>query len=200
MIRLGITGGIGSGKSTISQLLKLRGIPIYISDVESKKLTETSPIIQHKLIRAFGSKLYKNNKLNKPLFANIIFNDKEKLALANSIIHPEVDKHFNQWCVQKAKQYPLAGLESAILYESGMVKLTDKVLLIYTPIEERIKRTMARDNISLEKVMERMNNQDADENKLRKADYILYNDEKQSVIKQIEYLLKNIVKDNGSII
>lgn len=200
MIRLGITGGIGSGKSTISQLLKLHGIPVYISDVESKKLTETSPIIQQKLILAFGNQLYENNQLNKPLFASIIFNNKEKLALANSIIHPEVDKHFNQWCTQKAKQYPLAGLESAILYESGMVRLTDKVLLVYTPIEERIRRTMVRDNISLKKVLERINNQDTDENKLRKADYILYNNEKQSVIKQIEYLLKNIIKDNGSII
>lgn len=192
MIRLGITGGIGSGKSTISKLLKLYNIPVYISDIESKKLTESSPIIREKLTDAFGKDIYENNKLNKALFASIIFSDKAKLALANSIIHPEVDKHYNAWCANMAKEHAIIGLESAILYESGMVRLTDMVILVYTPIEDRIRRTMKRDNLSIEKIIERINNQDSDEDKLDKVDHVIFNDENQSIIKQTEYLLKNI--------
>lgn len=192
MIRLGITGGIGSGKSTISKLLKLYNIPVYISDIESKKLTESSPIIREKLTDAFGKDIYENNKLNKALFASIIFSDKAKLALANSIIHPEVDKHYNEWCTNMAKEHAIIGLESAILYESGMVRLTDMVILVYTPIEDRIRRTMKRDSLSIEKIIERMNNQDSDENKLDKVDHVIFNDENQSIINQTEYLLKNI--------
>lgn len=192
MIRLGITGGIGSGKSTISKLLKLYNIPVYISDMESKKLTESSPIIREKLTDAFGKDIYEYNKLNKALFASIIFSDKAKLALANSIIHPEVDKHYNEWCANMAKEHAIIGLESAILYESGMVRLTDMVILVYTPIEDRIRRTMKRDSLSIEKIIERMNNQDSDEDKLDKVDHVIFNDENQSIIKQTEYLLKNI--------
>lgn len=183
MIRLGITGGIGSGKSTVSEIFKLLGIPVYIADIESKKLTESSPLIRQKLIEAFGSDLYNGNKLNKPLLASYIFNDKEKLATANSIIHPEVDKHYCHW-VEVHKDQPIVAVETAILYESGMKRLTDKVLVVYTPLEERIRRTMLRDNVSREKVEERIASQMSDEKKAELADFLVYNDEKCSLIRQ----------------
>jgi len=192
MIRLGITGGIGSGKSTISNLIKIYGIPVYISDIESKKLTESSPIIREKLIQSFGEELYNGHILNKALLANIIFNDKKKLALANSIIHPEVDKHYNEWCKIQSKNHNLIALESAILYESNMVRFTDKVMLVYTPLEDRIEKTMRRDNITREKILERINNQESDEGKIKKADFVVFNNEKLSLIKQIESLLQNL--------
>lgn len=192
MIRLGITGGIGSGKSTISNLLQVYGIPVYISDIESKKLTENSPVIREKLIKSFGENLYNGQVLNKPLLANLIFNDKNKLALANSIIHPEVDKHYNEWCKTQSKNHDLIGLESAILYESNMVRFTDKVLLVYTPLEDRIEKTIKRDNTTREKIFERINNQESDEDKIKKADFVVFNNEELSLIKQVEFILQNL--------
>lgn len=191
MIRLGITGGIGSGKSTVTNIIRLLDIPVYIADIESKKLTESSPIIRKQLMEAFGDNLYKNNKLDKQLLASYIFNDKHKLSVANSIIHPVVDKHFCEW-VERNKNYPIVAVEAAILYESGMEKLTDKVMTVYTPLEERIQRTMLRDNTSREKVLERINSQLSDEEKVKRADYVIYNDETKSLIQQSLNIIENI--------
>lgn len=191
MIRLGITGGIGSGKSTISEVLKLLGIPVYIADIESKKLTETSSVIREKLIVFLGVDLYQNNQLNKKLLASIIFNDKTKLAKVNSIIHPEVDKHYTEW-VNNHKDYKIVGLETAILYESNMVRLTDKTLVVYTPLEDRIRRTMLRDGSTREQVIERINNQMPDEEKIKLADFIIYNNEIQSIIEQTEKIITKL--------
>ncbi len=183
MIRLGITGGIGSGKSTVTTIIQLLGIPVYIADIESKKLTESSPIIRKKLIEVFGDSLYDGHKLNKQLLASYIFNDKQKLAITNSIIHPVVDKHYCEW-VEKHLHHPIVALEAAILYESGMERLTDKVIVVYTPLEERIQRTMLRDNTTRERVLERINSQLSDEEKLKRADYVIYNNETESLIQQ----------------
>lgn len=191
MIRLGITGGIGSGKSTVTELLKIQGIPVYIADIESKKLTESSPIIKDKLQSYFGKELYKEGKLDKQLFASIIFKDPDKLALANSIIHPEVYKHYFDWLRIHSNSH-LIVLESAILYESGMIEYVDKTLLVYTVIEERIKRVMLRDGINRELVESRMNNQMSEEEKAKRSDYIIDNNEKISVIAQISHLLKEL--------
>lgn len=192
MIRIGITGGIGSGKSTVSELFRLFGIPVYIADIESKKITANSPVVRDKLTKAFGKELYLDNQLNKTLLASIIFSDKEKLALANSIIHPEVDKHYAKWCENQSKTHQILGLETAILYESGMVKLTDKVLLVYTSLAERVTRTMKRDNTTKDKVLERINNQESDEEKMKKVDFIIYNNEKYSLINQTKNILQTI--------
>lgn len=191
MIRLGITGGIGSGKSTVTNIIKLLGIPVYIADIESKKLTESSPIIRQKLIKAFGSNLYNGNQLDKQLLASYIFNDKHKLAIANSIIHPEVDKHFCEW-LEKNQHYDIVALEAAILYESGMERLTDKIMVVYTPLEDRIQRTILRDNTTRERVLERINSQLSDDEKLKRADYVVYNDETKSLIQQSLKIIENI--------
>lgn len=194
MKRLGITGGIGSGKSTVSEIIRLLGIPVYIADVESKKLTESSPIIRKKLIEAFGDDLYNGNRLNKEILASYIFNDKHKLAIANSIIHPVVEEHFGEW-VERHKHYPIVALEAAILYESGMAKLADLVAVVYTPLEDRVQRTMIRDNTTRERVLERINSQLSDDEKIKRADYVVYNDETKSLIHQSITLIKNVKDD-----
>lgn len=191
MIRLGITGGIGSGKSTVTDIVKLLDIPVYIADIESKKLTESSPIIREKLIEAFGDNLYNGYKLNKQLLASYIFNDKHKLAIANSIIHPVVDEHFCEW-VENHQHHPIIALEAAILYESGMERLTDKIMVVYTPLEERIRRTMLRDNTTRDKVLERINSQLSDDEKVKRADYVVYNDETKSLIQQSLNILEKL--------
>lgn len=192
---LGITGGIGSGKSTISKLISLYGIPVYIADIESKKLTATSPSIREKLIEAFGENLYNGNILNKQLFASIIFNDKQKLEIANKIIHPEVEANFNEWC-SKRTHYPILAKESAILFESGFNRLVDKIVMVYTPLEERIERVMKRDGVTRELVMERISSQMSDEEKASKADFIIRNDENTFVIPQIDSLLSELRQNN----
>lgn len=192
MIKIGVTGGIGSGKSIVTGIFEILNIPVYIADIESKKLTATSPVIRTKLIDLFGENLYEGNKLNKQLLASLIFNDKDKLAAANSIIHPEVDKHFCNW-VESHSDEPLLVVEAAILYESGMNRLTDKVIAVYTPLEERIHRVMKRDNVDRERVMERINNQMADEEKAARADFVIRNDETKSLIQQCLDIIHKLV-------
>lgn len=191
MVRLGITGGIGSGKSTVTELLKIQDIPVYIADIESKKLAESSSIIKEKLQKSFGKELYKDGKLDKQLFANIIFKDKDKLALANSIIHPEVYKHYFEWLNMHADSEIIA-VESAILYESGMIEYVDKTLLVYTAIEERIKRVILRDGVNRELVVSRINSQMPEEEKAKRSDYIIDNNETISVIVQLIDILREL--------
>lgn len=197
MIKLGITGGIGSGKSTVATLLKLNGVPIYNADAETKKLNDTSPIIRKQLEKHFGEDLYINNRLDKKKFANIIFNDTEKLNLANSIIHPEVLKHFTNWCEQHSN-IPIVALEAAILFESNFHKYLHKVVTVYSPRDVRVKRVSERDKVSRDMIESRIKHQMAETEKIRMADYVIINDNQNSLIYQVENLLKDI-KSNQNI-
>lgn len=192
MIRVGLTGGIGSGKSTVSKIFEVLNIPIYIADIESKKLTANSPIIRGKLINLFGEELYEGDKLNKQLLASYIFSDKEKLEATNAIIHPEVDRHFCNW-VEENSDKPLVVVEAAILFESGMNRFTDKTIMVYTSKEERIRRVMLRDHTDREKVEERINNQMPDEEKVKRSDFIIYNDGRKSLIEQTLHIIDELL-------
>lgn len=191
MIKIGITGGIGSGKSTVSEIFSLFGIPVYIADAESKKLVNTSPTVRKKLTEVFGKDLYRNGTLDKALFASMIFNDKKKLEIANGIIHPEVEKDFLAW-ISKHKDYPIIAKEAAILFESGFNKFVDAVITVYTPLEQRIQRTVERDAVSREKVLERINSQMPDEEKVKLSDFTIVNDETQSLISQVLNILHKL--------
>lgn len=184
MIKLGITGGIGSGKSTVSEIFSLLGVPVYIADKESKRLTKTSVVIKEQLITLFGEQLYQNEALNKALLASYIFNDKEKLDKVNKIIHPVVGNDFIEW-LELHKNSEIVAQEAAILFESGFNKLVDKVIVVYTPLEIRIKRTMDRDGVSREKVQERIENQMSDEKKVELSDFVIVNDGTLSLIEQV---------------
>lgn len=191
MIKLGITGGIGSGKSTVSEIFALCGIPVYIADVESKKLVATSSVICEKLIGLFGKELYEGGMLNKALLASHIFNDKEKLQTVNAIIHPEVEKDFRLW-VESHGQYEVVAHEAAILFESGFDALMDKIVMVYTPLEMRIQRTIKRDNTSYEKVLERIQNQMPDEEKAKLSDFVIVNDGTRSLIEQVLHITQQL--------
>lgn len=191
MVKIGITGGIGSGKSIVSTLLQLHGIPVYYADEETKALNNTSPIIKEQLIKHFGEDLYFNNELNKKKFADIIFNDPEKLKLANSIIHPEVLKHFKEWCNQNSTHLIVA-LEAAILFESDFHKYLDKVVTVYSSHSTRIKRVSERDNVPTEMVENRMQHQMPEAEKIRMSEYVIVNDYQNSLIKQVESLIEDI--------
>lgn len=191
MIKLGITGGIGSGKSTVSEIFSLCGVPVYIADVESKKLVATSPVIREQLIGLFGEELYKGGVLNKALLASHIFNDKEKLDKVNKIIHPEVKKDFEKW-LEINHHHEIIVHEAAILFESGFDKFMDKILMVYTPVELRIQRTMARDNVPYDKVLERIQNQMPDEEKVKLSNFVIVNDDTRSLIGQVLCTIQNI--------
>lgn len=191
MIKLGVTGGIGSGKSVVSQLLELFGIPVFYADKESKRLTSSSPVIKEKLIDMFGDEIYEGGKLNKPLLASHIFNDVNKLQAVNSIIHPEVIKRFENWA-EEHKDSRVIAHEAAILFESGLNIFMDKIALVYAPLNVRIDRVMKRDNVTEQKVLERIKNQMSDEDKMILSDYVIYNDEKHSLISQVADLLSDL--------
>lgn len=191
MIILGITGGIGSGKTTVTNIFSLMNIPIYIADIESKRITTSSPLVREKLIALFGAELYNGSELNKPLLASHIFSDKSKMQQVNAIIHPEVEKDFVLW-LEKHQGAKIVMHEAAILFESGFDKLVDKTITVYTPYEERIKRTMKRDNITREEVIGRISNQMSDEKKKELSDFIIVNDNKHSLIEQVCTILKQL--------
>lgn len=191
MTILGITGGIGSGKSTVSELFHICGIPVYTADDESKKLVATSPVIREKLIAMFGEDLYKDGILNKALLASYIFTDSEKLNKVNAIIHPEVEKHFENWVANHSGNKIVAH-EAAILFESGFNRLVDKVVMVYAPLEIRMDRVMQRDNTSRELVEARINNQMSDEEKAKLSDFVIVNDGTCSLIEQVLKVLQQI--------
>lgn len=193
MIVLGVTGGIGSGKSTVSELLRLNGIPVYTADDESKKLVASSPIIREKLIELFGNDLYDGEILNKALLASHIFTDKNKLDKVNTIIHPEVEKHFREWIKDK-KQYPIVAQEAAILFESGFQRLVDKVIMVYAPLDIRIERVVNRDKVSREMVIDRVKNQMSDEEKAKLSDFVIVNDGTSSLIDQVMEIIQQLKK------
>jgi len=192
MILIGLTGGIGSGKSIISRLLGVMGIPVYIADTESKRLTETSPVIKKKLTEKFGIDLYAEGKLNKALLASLIFGNDDNRHYVNSVIHPEVKNDFDRWKAQQSQSTILA-IETAILFESGFSNSVDVSVMVTAPEDLRIRRVELRDGWSRESIVSRIQSQLPEEEKIRLSDYVIYNDDKQALIPQIEKLLEKIM-------
>lgn len=190
MIKIGITGGIGSGKSVIASLLELSGVPVYIADTESKQLTETSPVIREKLTALFGETLYTAEGLDKKQLASYIFGNPDRLKEVNAIIHPEVNRHFQAWADKQ--NTPLCAIESAILFESGFNRAVDVSLMVYAPMEVRIRRVLERDAASREEVIRRIGSQLPDEVKKEKSDYVIFNDGKQALLPQVTAFLEKL--------
>ena len=188
---IGLTGGIGSGKTTVANYLIERQIPVYIADDEARKITDSKKVTL-KIIKAFGNEIIENQKVNRKALANIVFKNKEKLAQLNAIIHPEVQKHFKKWLKSK-QDYSFVVKESAILFESGSYKDCDVVILVTAPIETRIERTMKRDNVTRETILNRINNQLSEEEKIKKSDFIIQNTSLKDTYNQIEEMLKKLI-------
>lgn len=188
---IGLTGGIGSGKTTVANYFIEKGIPVYIADDEARKITDSKKVTS-KIKKIFGNEVIENDKVNRASLASIVFNDKEKLAQLNAIIHPEVKKHFEKWLKSKLDD-KFVIKESAILFESGSYLNCDAIIMVTAPLETRIERTINRDNSSRESVLQRINNQMLDEEKIKKSDYIIQNTILTDTYKQIENLLKKLI-------
>lgn len=170
---IGLTGGIGSGKSSIAQHIESLGVPVYIADIEAKKILETDAVIA-KVVALFGEYILDKEKIDKKKIAALVFQDPEKLRKYNNIIHPEVFLHFQNW-VKQYENFPLVVKEAAILFESGSYKNCDKIILVTAPKETRIKRVMKRDGVSREAVEQRMAHQWDDEKKKALSDFVIEN-------------------------
>ncbi|MFH4968807.1 dephospho-CoA kinase [Gaetbulibacter sp. M240] len=173
MIIVGLTGGIGSGKTTVAKMFKKLGIPIYIADKEAKKLMRNSKIIQRKLKALFGTEAYINNELNKPFIAERIFSDKSLLEKMNAIVHPKVTRHFEKWVNKQNAPYVIK--EVAILFETGGYKQCDFVITVTAPKSVKTDRLMQRDNTTEEKIEAIMNNQWTDDKRLNLTDFTIKN-------------------------
>ena len=189
MIKIGITGGIGSGKSVVCEIFRLFGVPVFDADTEAKKLNDTSPTIREKLTQLFGNDLYHSHSLNRQKLASFIFSNSENLCKVNAIIHPEVAMHFEKWA-KKQKHVPFAIIESAILFESEFDKLVDKTIAVFAPQDIRIERITKRDNITLSQIKARMNSQISEEEKAKRADFVIVNDNRKSLIEQVKEILE----------
>ena len=184
MKKIGLTGGIGSGKSTVAEIFRHLGIPVFNSDEEARKLQDENVEVKKAIAKIFGETIYVNGKLNREKVASIVFADKKKLEELNAIVHPAVAKAFELFCTQH-KNSPFVLKEAAILFEIGAEKLLDGMIVVAAPDELRILRVMDRDGSSREDVLKRMKNQLPQEDKVKKADYLIVNDGKQMLIPQV---------------
>ena len=192
MIKVGITGGIGSGKSLICQVFSQLKVPVYYADIAAHLLSETDPEIRHGLITLLGGDIYNGRSMNKILMAELIFNDKSLLEKVNQIIHPMVTAHFNEWCANHAAcQYVIE--ESAILFESNAYLAFDKIITVTAPEDIRIQRVISRKNMTLEKVKAIIKNQLPDKEKIMRSHYIIINDGKKLVIPQVLELHQSFI-------
>ncbi|MBK7306223.1 MAG: dephospho-CoA kinase [Chitinophagaceae bacterium] len=183
MLKIGITGGIGSGKSTVANLFEVLGIPVYNADLAAKRLMNEDVALKEKIKQQFGDDVYKNEKLDNKYLAQIVFSSEEKLNLLNSIVHPATINDANAWMLKQTTPYTLK--EAALLFESGAAELLDYVIGVTAPAPLRLQRVMQRDNSSREEVMARMNKQMDEEIKMKLCNFIITNDEQQLLIPQV---------------
>lgn len=183
---IGLTGGIGSGKTTVANFFKELEVPVYIADVEAKKIMNTSASIKKALISLFGKKSYLNDELNRKFIASKVFKDKNLLQKLNNIVHPEVEKHFKVWKANQDQPYVI--YEAAIIFENNAQSKFDYTILVTAPQDIKVKRVLNRDHATEQEVMSRMENQWDDSKKEKLANFIIENIDLEDTKSQIYQL------------
>ena len=189
MISIAITGGIGSGKTYVSNMFQERGIPIYNADTEAKRLMVQDEVIRKELVALVGEEVYQGAELNKPLLASYLFSSAEHVQQINSIVHPRVKADFIEW-LKARLEYEVAGIESAILFEAGFRDSVDSVIMVSSPEELRLARAMKRDRATEQQIRNRMSAQMNEDEKIKMADFVICNDETQPLDEQISFILQ----------
>jgi dephospho-CoA kinase len=180
---IGLTGGIGSGKSVVAKVFATLGIPVFNADEEAKQIMQSSPEIKTKLIQQFGSSIYNEFGLQKEKLAAIVFNDPFQLQLLNAIVHPVTIQAAKDWAAKQTSPYVIK--EAALIFESGSAEGLSKVIGVTAPLSLRIHRVMQRDGVTKDQVEARMRNQISETIKMRLCDFVIYNDNQQMVIPQV---------------
>ncbi len=182
-IRVGITGGIGSGKTTVARIFEVLQIPVYYADDAAKRIMNEDELLRRSIIKEFGENAYTNNILNRGYLASIVFRDKKKLAALNALVHPATIRNSNAW--MKKQTSPYAIREAALIFESGVQDQLDYVIGVSAPLELRMERAMSRDGLTREQVMERMDRQINETIKMRLCDFVIVNDGCRPLIPQV---------------
>lgn len=193
IFRLGVTGGIGSGKSTVCKIFKVLGIPVFSADDEARIIMDNNKMIRAELKNIIGTDLYASGELDRSKMASIIFNDDNLLNKVNSLVHPLVFDRYDDWCRQQDADYVI--FEAAILFESGADKHVDRILAVTAPREERIKRVMERNKMSREQVMERISKQMEEDEMIKRSDYRVNNSDDSMIIKKVLDIHRDILSD-----
>lgn len=188
---IGLTGGIGSGKTTIAKMFESLNIPVYYADIEAKKLMNTSNNIKIKLIDLFGDETFIDESLNRSYIANIVFKDKEKLQKLNAIVHPEVERHFHNWIKNQNSKYVIQ--ENAIIFENENQSKFDKMITVTASKDLRVSRVMQRDAVSESMVLDRMKNQLKDSYKINNSDFVIYNTDLKQSKDQVLKIHKDLI-------
>jgi dephospho-CoA kinase len=191
-LRIGITGGIGSGKSTVAKVFEVIGIPVYYADDAAKRLMNEDAQLRQQIMALFGPAAYPNNQLDRKYIARVVFNDKEKLQQLNALVHPATIADGERWMQQQTAPYAIK--EAALIFESGTQGQLDHVIGVSAPAALRIHRAMKRDSLSREEILSRMNKQIQETIKMRLCDFIIYNDEQQLVVPQVLALHEKLMQ------
>ncbi len=189
---IGLTGGIGSGKTTVARCFSDHGIPVYIADEAGREVMRNQDVID-KIKDTFGESFFEKNVLNRGKLADTVFNNPEKLKELNNIVHPAVRVHFNEW-LRKHSENQLVVYEAAILFESGNYQNVDYIITVTAPLETRIERVMTRDNIDREQVLKRINAQWTDQQRIEKSDFVIENLDSSLLEEKILEILKILSK------
>lgn len=192
MLKIGLTGGIGSGKSTVARLFQTLGIPVYYADVEAKRLMNTSADLRQQITAVFGKEAYIDDMLNRKYIASVVFDNKEKLSRLNGIVHPATIRESETW--MQAQQSAYAIKEAALIFESHVDQYLDYVIGVSAPVALRIRRIMARDGIGEEAVESRMQNQLDEAEKMRRCHFVLVNDETGLLMPQVLKLHEKLLQ------
>jgi dephospho-CoA kinase len=192
MLKVGLTGGIGSGKSTAAQLFEVLGIPVYYADIEAKRLMNENEDLKQGIINLLGKEAYKEGELNRPYVASVVFNNAPKLDRLNALVHPATKKDGEAWMNRQTTPYAIH--EAALLFEAGVQERLDLIIGVKAPEALRIKRAMERDKVSKEEIEKRMSRQMKEDDKISRCHFVLTNDEEQLLIPQVLKLHEELIK------
>jgi dephospho-CoA kinase len=191
VLRVGLTGGIGSGKTTVAKIFELLGVPVYYADDAARRIMNEDKALRETIQDQFGKEAYKNGELDRDYLASKVFRESGQLELLNALVHPATIRDAARWMEQQRTAYTIK--EAALIFESAAAEQLDYVIGVYAPVELRIKRAMQRNNVSHDEVLKRMNNQLDESIKMKLCDFVIYNDEQQLVIPQVTALHEKLL-------
>lgn len=191
-VKVGVTGGFGSGKTSVCRVFSTLGVPVFYADPEAKKIMESDKSVIEQINLAVKKNVYVSGSLDRTLLADMIFKDEKLLGKINSIVHPALYRHFLQWAEKQDAPYVI--IEAAILIESGGREYVDKIISVIAPLEERIARITLKNRLTREQVMERIRNQADDDTRIKYSDYVIYNSDNDMIIPEILRIHEDILK------